>query len=431
MKKLLTFTIVFTLLLFVIPTKSICQAIVANHTFVDKYVDIPQQYIDLVKNKWLSYAGESHSEAIRYGMELLELEDSKFSVNITEDGIPEEATSGHLRVSRATWGDLNSSSGWIYSCGEEDWFTSETAISRTLAGLTYCNENGYPLDYFAFGWCYDGTYPGVEGSYDPVYYTRWGGATVGSIDGETCWGLDSGDSLLTGNRISMQTYIDATKDYIKLCNDNDYPTKVLFTTGPMDDNFMDGLNEDEVGYQQYLKWEYIRNYVATTNYTLFDYADILSYNDAGELATTTWTDNNNEVQTFPIIHPDNMGGDYIAHIGTVGALRLAKAMWVLLAMEEGWDSGLITTTEELRISADKLLAYPNPASGNIVFEVPGSETNYLVEIYSIAGIPVFSNKFKSAGSKIELTNLELVSGTYLAKIKGDGQYLTAKFCITE
>ena len=34
--------------------------IIADHTVVDKYDDIPQYYIDEVKEMWLFYAGESH-----------------------------------------------------------------------------------------------------------------------------------------------------------------------------------------------------------------------------------------------------------------------------------------------------------------------------------------------------------------------------------
>ncbi|NLE25425.1 MAG: hypothetical protein GX625_08805, partial [Clostridiaceae bacterium] len=46
--------------------------IIADHTVVDMYDDIPQYYLDKVKQMWLSYPGESHSEAVRIGMGLLE-----------------------------------------------------------------------------------------------------------------------------------------------------------------------------------------------------------------------------------------------------------------------------------------------------------------------------------------------------------------------
>ena len=76
---------------------------------------------------------------------------------------------------------------------------------------------------------------------------------------------------------------------------------------------------------------------------LFDYADILCYNDSGVVQTTSWTDTANGNHVYPVIHPDNMknlaGGndDSIGHIGAAGALRLAKAQWWMLARIAGWD----------------------------------------------------------------------------------------------
>jgi chitodextrinase len=326
-------------ILFYLPSNNIIsQPIIADHTFVDAYTSIPQQYIDSVKKKWLSYAGESHSEAIRVGLEDLQAIDSKFAVNVTEGETPETATSEHLRVSRGTWGDLDNPDGWHYSYGEEDWWSNETGRQRTRDGIKYCNENGFQLDYFAFGWCYDATSGNtLAGDFDPVYFTRWGGKTEYGPDGDLRWGLDADDETLTGNSDCLDTYLDATTAYINYCQTNNYPTKVFFTTGPVDNESDYAIGE--TGYQQYLKWQRIRDYVNTTNYTLFDYADILSYNDAGVKSTTSWTNYNDELKTFPMIHPDNLNGDDVAHIGSVGALRLAKAMWVLLAIEEGWDGG--------------------------------------------------------------------------------------------
>ncbi|MBN1181530.1 MAG: hypothetical protein JXB49_04525, partial [Bacteroidales bacterium] len=37
------------------------QSIIADHTVVNKFEDIPQQYIDSVKRMWVQVLGESHS----------------------------------------------------------------------------------------------------------------------------------------------------------------------------------------------------------------------------------------------------------------------------------------------------------------------------------------------------------------------------------
>jgi len=68
---------------------------------------------------------------------------------------------------------------------------------------------------------------------------------------------------------------------------------------------------------------------------LFDYADILCYNDAGEVAEYIWNDNGTN-RIYKGIHSDNDGED-TGHIGNAGALRLAKAMWWMLARMAGWD----------------------------------------------------------------------------------------------
>ncbi len=343
------------------------QVIVADHTVVEKYKDIPQYYIDEVKKMWVSIAGESHSEAYRVGCELLEVLDSRFQVNVTSGGEPETFTESHLRISSATWGDYSHLTGWQYSYGEEDWFTNTTAINRTKAGLQYCNDNGPGLNALGFAWCYDGTYPGVTGGIDPVYHTRWGGETVGSPEGERSWGLDSGDQSLTGNSVSMDTYLNATSEYISFCRSNNILTKILFTTGPVDDNYLSGLNKDEIGYQQYLKWRYIREYVnSLAEGYLFDYADILSYNDEGEPATTSWTDNNGVLQIFPIIHNDNYGGGYVGHIGETGALRLGKALWWLLAKMAGWEA-----VDTAYVPLDSLFRGESPlyTQNNMYFEL--------------------------------------------------------------
>jgi aryl-alcohol dehydrogenase-like predicted oxidoreductase len=75
----------------------------------------------------------------------------------------------------------------------------------------------------------------------------------------------------------MQTYLDATQAYIDYCASKGYATKVFYTTGPVDG--YDGEN----GYQRQLKHDFIRDWVrADASRILFDYADILAWNDSRE-----------------------------------------------------------------------------------------------------------------------------------------------------
>ncbi|MBI5382733.1 MAG: hypothetical protein HZA31_12615 [Opitutae bacterium] len=314
--------------------------IVADHTVVAQYQKIPPAYLALVKKMWLNLPGESHSSAYRLGCNLLASQDSRFAVSSVDRTPPLGATDQNLRLNRATWGDLTRTSGWVVGYGEEDWFTSAEAIQRTKDHLTYCHTHGLPIAAFGFGWCWDMTSNSPGGEIDPEFKVRWAGASIGGPDGNLRWGLDAADSALTGNRVCLDTYLEATQHYSDYCRANGWPTKVFFTTGPVDGSGNTGEN----GYQRHLKHEAIRRYVrASGDRLLFDYADILCWSDAGQPGTQAWTDRGGTPRTYPFIHSDNMldlDGAYAEdgdHIGQRGALRLAKAMWWMLARIAGWD----------------------------------------------------------------------------------------------
>lgn len=373
--------------------------IVADHTVVDRYDDIPQVYIDAVKKMWVSLAGESHSGAYRVGAQLLENIDSRYAVSIIDQGTPLPYTTVNLRLSRATWGDHDHATGWIYSYGEEDFWTNSTAISRTKAHLSYCAQTGPTLSAFGLGWCWDATWPNVGGGYDPVFNTRFSGSSVNGPDGNMIWGLDDGDNGLTGNRVSMLTYIRAMHEYINYCKTNGIGTAMIWTTGPVDNESDMAVGEN--GYQQYLKYEYLRKHIDSLDQAWFlDFADILSYNDAGEPATTAWMDNSGMWHSFPIIHPDNMSAwDNSYHFGSNGALRLAKAMWWLLARIAGWD-GIVPTTWT--------------GAGNSLWDNPANWTNGVPDRYSDVTIPVVSvSPVVETGVEAECRNLTIEPGALL------------------
>lgn len=268
------------------PSVTIKSQIIADHTIVERFDDIPEEYILEVKKMWLVVAGESHSAGYRSGLIDLEKVYPEYAVSVIESGIPEEYAADNLRASRATWGDYNNETGWIYNYGEEDWVTSEKAIARTKAGITYCNSNDLRIAALGFGWCYD-------------------------------------------NFTFTDDYCSVTQEYCDFCTLNGYDTKVFFTTGPMDGY----IGKGETGYKNYLRWEKIRDFVdANPERILFDYADILSYDDNGTLSTTEW-----DGHKFPIISPTNELPVSVGHISAAGRLRLAKAMWWMLARIAGWD----------------------------------------------------------------------------------------------
>ena len=295
--------------------------IIADHTVVEQYKDIPQQYIDVIKTKWVSVAGASHATAYHRGLLELQAIDSNYPVDVQYNGAPMGYQTDALRSNGAILGNYSTAMGWNYTIGRGDWWTNDIAVDRIKDYLQYCHDNGPELFATLYGWSFDANFDheygnGPHGDYDPVYHVRWAGSTLNGKDGNLPFGLDKNDSILVGNGVTMNNYISSVNEYIDYCEDNNIATKVLFSTGPVDDNDTQGWNINERGYQQYLKWKFIRDYVkGKDGLYLFDAADILSYNDSGEYATTTWVDNNSDEQTFPLIHPDNMNGDYIGHIG--------------------------------------------------------------------------------------------------------------------
>ena len=285
--------------------------IIANHSIVADFDKIPAEYMTAVKKMLVYFPGESHSEAYRTGMTMLQTSYPAYACNVATG---EAYTDQYVRVN---------SYGWI---GEAWWFTWYAYDSHAGTDKDQIKNliqeyvtHGHPMHAIGFGWCWDMTRNSPSATADSVYGVHWYGSTEGGPDGDKVWGLDDGDYTVSGNnRVNMDTYLAATEDYRLYAISIGAPTKVVFTTGPAD---LSG----ESGYQGHLKHERIRAYVAANSVRiLFDYADILNYNDAGVQNTTTWNGH-----TFPTLHNDNNGGTSVAHIGSVGAIRLAKAQWWL------------------------------------------------------------------------------------------------------
>jgi hypothetical protein len=301
--------------------------IIADHTVVDQYSKIPQEYIDIVKTWLVDAAGESHSAAYRDGLVLLDTNEPKFQVQTFDSGFPVAGTPAVLRLGSHDW------------VGEGAFWTNITARNNIKSIITAQHNAGNPINVIFQAWCWDFTRtPGPAGSgtddIDPEYGCHWYGSSEGGPQGDHIWGLNEGDFLITGNSLSLQSYLDAVDDYRNFCDTNGYACVPVFTTGPVDDQSYDG----ERGYQRFVKHEYIRNYVRSdSTRVLFDYADILCYNNAGVRNELTWMDSYSEIHTFQGIHPENMTGTGTGHIGSTGALRLAKAMWWMLARMAGWD----------------------------------------------------------------------------------------------
>jgi peptidoglycan hydrolase-like protein with peptidoglycan-binding domain len=305
--------------------------IIANHNAVTSFDkgEIPACWINEVKTKSILYPGESHAGALPYGLRDLESINSTYA--FTE--APSKGQEHWLCYSDngedcPFWQTTNL---YCKYCGEQHVWTTPSATSGMIKAIGSMANSGYKFDVFEWMWSWDMS-AGNASSIDPIYNTRWYGETVGGPQGNLPFGLDSGDTALTGNSLSLENYFSAINK-IK----SSYPSmSIVYTTGVVDDGGYQ-INTGERGYQRYLKNEAIRKYVKDNNLYLFDIADIITYNNSNVSGSDIWIDNGGVSHKFPFIHPDNYEGTYTGHIGSVGALRLAKAHWWLMARITGWN----------------------------------------------------------------------------------------------
>lgn len=299
--------------------------IIADHNAVVDFDNIPSNWIGSVKKMYIYFPGQSHSEAYRSGLFLLENINPIYNMR---SGTALTPSSSYLRVN-------NNPSGYVY---EDVWLTwwdypegSKPATATWITNLiqSYYN-NGYPMDVIGYGWCWEmtGGYP--SWTYDPIYGCRWWGTCKGGIDGDfVAWGLDNEDNAITGNRVNLQDYFAITEYFNDYCESHGIKTKAIYTTSPIT------ANNDEGAWEGQVKHDAIRAWVAADpSRILFDYIDILAYDNNGVKTTSTWNGH-----TYQRISATNLSPATTGHISDIGAVRLAKAQWWMLARMTGWNGG--------------------------------------------------------------------------------------------
>jgi hypothetical protein len=396
--------------------------IIADHRVVDFYNDIPQRWIDSVKTKLVWIHGMSHGYGYFRGAELLEQMDSKFQVDVWFNTSAPADQNAALRLGRA-------------ALGRESFFTHEAGNQGMEENVDNQNATGNPYDFIWFGWSYQGTWEnGLEGGVDPIYNIQWAGSTQSGPDGNQRWGLDSGDSVLTNNRVSMDSYLKSVVRFNQRFGSLGYKTKFFFSNG-----VVDGNEGTELGFQRELKNKHIRDYVnnfGDNNTYFLDYSDILVYNNEGELNTANW-DDDGTIRPHQQIHPDNLmdydnnfniitpGEDAVEdHIGEVGTVRIAKAMWWLLARASGWDGGNTMITEKKKIpefyitqSDDRL----------IIHSIGQSLTVNHYFLYSIQGRIIHQERILNNSINFNISSLS--EGIYIFRLTGPLQDVSFKLVV--
>ncbi len=307
--------------------------LIVDHTCVSLYTNLTDVDVARVKTMWADILGASHGLGYRIGCGLLMSNvDSRFQVSIMESGVPEGPTTNHLRISTARR-DFQYDS-WQYGADESRWYSTNAAIDALKGQIDYCATNNLEIGILGFAWSWTVSWHNLpDGGTNLTYNCRWAGSSMGGPDGDLRWGLTADDFALTGNHVCMDTYINATEQYRALCKTRGYRTVVVFTTAPTD------YTGGEAGYQAQVKNDYIRAYVSNTlDGVLFDFADILAWDDAGNRTSYNWTDFGGQSRSYDWVAPDNYlnldgsdGRSNAYHIGERGALRLGKALWYLMA----------------------------------------------------------------------------------------------------
>jgi len=387
-----------------LPTKLHSQ-LIADHTIVEDYAIIPEYYRNEVKKMLVSIPGASHSTAYRLGLQFLEELDARFAVNIAYE---ESYTENHLRCNRIGRDFL-----------DDEWYTwfawpdgQRPAEANSVKDMIRRNyENNRNLAAIGYGWCWIMMSSYHSREYDPEHNVRWWGSTRGGPDAGTLgWGLDAGDFDITGNRVNLDTYLEATLELMEYCRTNNYPTKVLFTTGPVD------KYNGEAGYQAWLKHEKIRAFVnEDPDRILFDYADILCYNTDGSTNTESYS-YEGVTYTYPFITDINLGDEAVGHIGREGALRLGKAMWWLLARIAGWDGISTGVSTQLPPSPSDFNLTQHPGEIQILWtENQVQFTTY--SLFNTTGTCVLRGTM--SGAELNISTSHLPAGVYILQLEGD------------
>ena len=236
----------------------------------------------------------------------------------------------------------------------------------------------------------------------------------------------------------MDTYLGATQSYIDTCQARGFATTVFFTTGPVDDQ-----DNNENGYQREVKHQYLRQYVQqNSSRVLFDYADILCWSDSGDHHVAIWNDGGTP-RDYAQIHDDNMldtngsfsdDGD---HIGQRGSIRLAKAMWWMLARLAGWDgtpSGVEAGGNALSCDPGlRLLVQPNPFRGQAVisYSIPRAGDIELA-VYNSIGQKVRTviRSHQEPGTHtVKFESNDHPAGVYFCRLRSGGAVRTSRMVL--
>jgi len=103
------------------------------------------------------------------------------------------------------------------------------------------------------------------------------------------------------------------------------------------------------------------------------------------------------------------------HIGQRGALRLAKAMWWMLARMAGWN-GISTGVEAGQTIMEEIRVYPNPVENHLHIELTSVQSGSIVTICNMEGRQLIRKLLGNLSTELDVSHLQ--NGVYLLKVSG-------------
>lgn len=279
------------------PTSNAQKGVVIDHNYVSLFDHIPDEYLQAASELFLFHRHASVGANIRMGLDCLanEFPERPYAPSFSQIGKRPPWCDQGLDAEEIMFDPKYNSSNWIFELHSQPnanpgWYNKVNYFIDRMKNLS----PGESFDFASFNFGY------VEDS---------------SINNQ----FFSTDN--PGGRSPNVADLELLEDQ--------YPeTELIWWTMAL-------ARWSEPHHEEFN--QKLRTYALTNGKILFDIADIESHLPDGTLCTGVDQNGNpNDIEALCDVYTDEpIGG----HLNAQGSLRMAKAMWVLMAFLAGWDGG--------------------------------------------------------------------------------------------
>jgi hypothetical protein len=183
--------------------------------------------------------------------------------------------------------------------------------------------------------------------------------------------------------------------------------------------------------------EQIRKFCLENNKTLFDFADIESYDPDGKYFLDKNADDGcnynggNWAEEWCTNNPGKCGSCSCAHSQCLNCQQKGKAFWWMMARLAGWE-GISTDYTENNVIKSNIEIFPVPAQDKLIINIDNFKTeNINITISDNLGISILEKSYININGSnvIEINTSELATGLYYCTIKSGDYTQTRKVLI--